>query len=104
VNNPKVAAAVAEICMVGLATTAQATKGPPKPDKARIDRLAYVVSESLPQHPPKHCSPLQHAAVFFTPAVRLWRRARPTCHIICLWGFMKDWAEALQGFVSYRGS
>lgn len=48
VNNPKVAAAVAEICMVGLATTAQATKGPPKPDKARIDRLAYVVSECLP--------------------------------------------------------
>ena len=47
VSNPKVAAAVAEICMVGLATTAQATKGPPKPDKARIDRLAYVVSESL---------------------------------------------------------
>lgn len=45
VNNPKVAAAVAEICMVGLATTAHATRGPPKPDKARIDRLAYVVSE-----------------------------------------------------------
>ena len=45
VSNPKVAAAVAEICMVGLAATVQATKGPPKPDKARIDRLAYVVSE-----------------------------------------------------------
>ncbi|BDA48480.1 hypothetical protein COCOBI_12-1590 [Coccomyxa sp. Obi] len=44
VNNPKVAAAVAEICMVGLATTAHATRGPPKPDKARIDRLAYVVT------------------------------------------------------------
>lgn len=44
-NTPKVAAAVAEICMVGLATTAHATRGPPKPDKARIDRLAYVVSE-----------------------------------------------------------
>ena len=48
VSNPEVAAAVAEICMVGLATTAQATKGPPKPDKARIDRLAYVVSKHLP--------------------------------------------------------
>ena len=47
-SSPEVAAAVAEICMVGLATTAQATKGPPKPDKARIDRLAYVVSEHLP--------------------------------------------------------
>ena len=45
VSNPKIAAAVAEICMVGLATTVQATKGPPKPDKARIDRLSYVVSE-----------------------------------------------------------
>jgi hypothetical protein len=45
VSNPRVAAAVAEICMVGLATTVQATKGPPKPDKARIDRLSYVVSE-----------------------------------------------------------
>ena len=45
VSNPKVAAAVAEICMVGLAATVQATKGPPRPDKARIDRLAYVVSE-----------------------------------------------------------
>lgn len=49
VSNPEVAAAVAEICMVGLATTAQATKGPPKPDKARIDRLAYVVSEPPPE-------------------------------------------------------
>ena len=44
VANPTVAAAVAEICMVGLATTVHATRGPPKPDKARIDRLAYVVS------------------------------------------------------------
>ena len=43
VSNPRVAAAVAEICMVGLAATVQATKGPPKPDKARIDRLSYVV-------------------------------------------------------------
>ena len=55
-SNPEVAAAVAEICMVGLATTAQATKGPPKPDKARIDRLAYVVSKHLPQ--PLHAFPM----------------------------------------------
>jgi len=30
--------------MAGLAATVQPARGPPKPDKARIDRLAYVVS------------------------------------------------------------
>jgi hypothetical protein len=60
VNNPKVAAAVAEICMVGLATTAHATRGPPKPDKARIDRLAYVVSESPCWHPCMHSYEYNH--------------------------------------------
>jgi hypothetical protein len=55
VANPTVAAAVAEICMVGLATTVHATRGPPKPDKARIDRLAYVVSAWPPSSCP--CTP-----------------------------------------------
>lgn len=38
------AAAVVGVCMAGLAATLAATRGPPKPDKARTDRLAYVVS------------------------------------------------------------
>ena len=52
VNNPSVAAEVARICMLGLATTVHATRGPPKPDKARIDRLAYVVSARPFPHTP----------------------------------------------------
>ena len=52
VNNPSVAAEVARICMLGLATTVHATRGPPKPDKARIDRLAYVVSTRPFPHTP----------------------------------------------------
>lgn len=53
-NNPTVAAEVARICMAGLATTVAATRGPPKPDKARIDRLAYVVSAPFSPLPPTH--------------------------------------------------
>lgn len=44
----ELAAAVAAVCMTGLAATVQAARGPPKPDKARIDRLAYVVSAQPP--------------------------------------------------------
>ena len=44
----ELAAAVAAVCMTGLAATVQAARGPPKPDKARIDRLAYVVSAPPP--------------------------------------------------------
>ena len=74
VSNPEVAAAVAEICMVGLATTAQATKGPPKPDKARIDRLAYVVSKCLPELPSRFfpCSLSDSRNAPVEPAAMAW--------------------------------
>ena len=50
-REPELAAAVAAVCMTGLAATVQAARGPPKPDKARIDRLAYVVSAPPPPCP-----------------------------------------------------
>ena len=43
-REPELAARVVRVCVTGLTATLQAARGPPKPDKARIDRLAYVVS------------------------------------------------------------
>lgn len=60
-REPELAAAVAAVCMTGLAATVQAARGPPKPDKARIDRLAYVVS--APARLPACCIALPVAAL-----------------------------------------
>ena len=47
-REPELAARVVRVCVTGLTATLQAARGPPKPDKARIDRLAYVVSAPPP--------------------------------------------------------
>ena len=82
-SNPKVAAAVAEICMMGLAATVQATKGPPKPDKARIDRLAYVVSE-----------PRLSLKYRISPFIMIYLQADTHCRLLGGWKAAHNWHDA----------